>query len=278
MKIVIISAIYKGAEYKHQAITQYQADDFFEKPLDKEKFKNRILDLLSLSASDLRSAPRPPRPSRSRCSIRPRSRPQPLKISNPTSRIPPDIFGDIIQKIEKVPEFQINLGGEQPDLNTQPENEAPRQSDPGQTVLLKKEQEIVGSKKPDPGKTLIVTQAEERRPLPESRRHAATTDSINDSLDSLRQPAKKTSPENKCAKIEDDIARRFEDTLSGLGLQPKRAATASPSPGATQVREADKAPAAPEAKPESPPEAKPLPETPPRDQIIVKEEEKSLEE
>ena len=55
MKIIIISAIYKGAEYKHQAITQYQADDFFEKPLDKEKFKNRVLDLLNLSASDLRS-------------------------------------------------------------------------------------------------------------------------------------------------------------------------------------------------------------------------------
>ena len=190
-----------------------------------------------------------------------------------------DIFGDIIQKIEKVPEFQINLGGEQPDLKTQPENEAPRQPDPAQTVLLKKEQEMVPEvKKPDPGKTLIVTQAEEPRPLPESRRHAATTQSINDSLDSLRQPVKKTSPENKMRKIEDDIARRFEDTLSGLGLQPKRAATASPSPGATQVREADKAPAAPEAKPESPPEAKPLPEPPPRDQIIVKEEEKSLED
>ncbi len=25
-----------------------------------------------------------------------------------------DIFGDIIQKIEKVPEFQIDLGGEKP--------------------------------------------------------------------------------------------------------------------------------------------------------------------
>ena len=37
MKIIIISAIYKGMEYRHQAITQYRANDFFEKPLDKRQ-------------------------------------------------------------------------------------------------------------------------------------------------------------------------------------------------------------------------------------------------
>ena len=29
MRIIIISAIYKGVEYKHQALTQYKADDFY---------------------------------------------------------------------------------------------------------------------------------------------------------------------------------------------------------------------------------------------------------
>ncbi len=39
MKIIIISAIYKGLEYRHQAITQYRANDFFEKPLDQDKLQ-----------------------------------------------------------------------------------------------------------------------------------------------------------------------------------------------------------------------------------------------
>ena len=55
MKIIVISAIYKGLEYRHQAITQYRANDFFEKPLDKEKFKKRVLELLNVSESDLGS-------------------------------------------------------------------------------------------------------------------------------------------------------------------------------------------------------------------------------
>ncbi len=49
MKTIIISAIYKGSEYKHQAVTQYRASDFFEKPLDKEKFKKRVLELLNVA-------------------------------------------------------------------------------------------------------------------------------------------------------------------------------------------------------------------------------------
>ncbi len=53
IKIIIISAIYKGLEYRHQAITQYRANDFFEKPLDREKFKKRVLELLNVSADDL---------------------------------------------------------------------------------------------------------------------------------------------------------------------------------------------------------------------------------
>jgi two-component system response regulator PilR (NtrC family) len=36
MKIIIISEIYKGMDYKHQATTLYKANDFFEKPFDKK--------------------------------------------------------------------------------------------------------------------------------------------------------------------------------------------------------------------------------------------------
>lgn len=272
MKIIIISAIYKGVEYKHQAITQYRADDFFEKPLEKEKFKNRVLDLLNLSASDLgtiTSAATTQIPVFDTAKI-----PAPKFADDESGKLSSaDIFGDIIQKIEKVPEFKIDLGGEQPAPNIQPKKEKPRQADPAQTVLLKKEQEVVPEiKKPDPGTTLIATPPSDTGRVQESRKAAASAQSINDSLDSLRHTVKKSMPENKMRKIEDDIARRFEDTLSGLGLKPKRPAAPPSSPGEPQVKPSEKAAPKPEAKLE--PEAAPAA----LEKIIVKEEEKLLED
>ena len=52
-KIIIISGIYKGIEYKHQAMTQYKADDFFEKPLNEPEFKKRVLEFLNLNDEDM---------------------------------------------------------------------------------------------------------------------------------------------------------------------------------------------------------------------------------
>ncbi|MBU4268670.1 MAG: protein kinase [Acidobacteria bacterium] len=272
IKIIIISAIYKGVEYKHQAITQYRADDFFEKPLEKEKFKNRVLDLLNLSASDLgtiTSAASTQIPVFDTAKI-----PAPKFADDESGKLSSaDIFGDIIQKIEKVPEFKIDLGGEQPAPNIQPKKEEPRHADPAQTVLLKKEPEVVPEiKKPDPGTTLIATPPGDTGRVQESRKAAASAQSINDSLDSLRHTVKKSMPENKMRKIEDDIARRFEDTLSGLGLKPKRPAAPPSSPGEPQVKPSEKAAPKPEAKlePESAPAA--------LEKIIVKEEEKLLED
>jgi len=272
MRIIIISAIYKGVEYKHQALTQYKADDFFEKPLKKEKFQKRVLDLLNLSASDLGTIPTAAStqiPVFDTAKI-----PAPKFADDESDKLSSaDIFGDIIQKIEKVPEFQIDLGGDQKAANTQQKKIEPRPADPAQTVLLKKESEVVQEKKkPDPGITLIATQAEEPRPLPESRRHATTTQSINDSLDSLRHTVKESMPENKMRKIEDDIAKRFEDTLSGLGLQPKRPAAQPGSPGEPQVKAIEKPAPEPEIKIE--PELAPIL----LEKVMVKEEEKILED
>jgi len=109
------------------------------------------------------------------------------------------------------------------------------------------------------------------RPAPESRKPATPSQSINDSLDSLRQTVKKPAPENKMRKIEDDIARRFEDTLSGLGLQTKRPASAPQPAAAPAVKPVEKPAPKPEAK--AVPKPTPIPE-----KIIVKEEMKSLED
>jgi len=272
MKIIIISAIYKGLEYRHQAITQYRANDFFEKPLEKEKFKKRVLELLNMSASDLGTVARA---ATTQIPVFDTTKiPAPKFDDDEADKLSSaDIFGDIIQKIEKVPEFQIDLGNGQPAPKTPPKKEASRRTDPAQTVLLKKEPEVIREiKKPDPGKTLIPTPPSEPRQVPESKKPAASSQSINDSLDSLRQTVKKPMPENKMRKIEDDIAKRFEDTLSGLGLQPKRPAAPSKSPGEPQVKPVEK----PAPKPEAKLEPKPAPPVP--EKIIVKEEEKSLED
>ncbi len=53
---------------------------------------------------------------------------------------------------------------------------------------------------------------------------------IDASLEGLRpQQVKREAPGSQMRKIEDDIARKFEDTLSGLGLTKKTAAPAKPT-------------------------------------------------
>ena len=272
MKIIIISAIYKGLEYRHQATTQYRADDFFEKPLEKEKFQKRVLDLLNLSASDLgtmTTAATTQIPVFDTTKI-----PAPKFADDESGKLSSaDIFGDIIQKIEQVPEFQIDLGGDQPAANTQQKKIEPRHADPAQTVLVKKEPDAVPEiKRPDPGATHIPTPPSDTSRARESRKAAASAQSINDSLDSLRHTVKKSIPDNKMRKIEDDIARRFEDTLSGLGLQPKRPAAQPGSPGEPQVKSIEKPAPEPEKKIEPEPASTLL------EKIIVKEEEKILED
>ena len=261
IKIIIISAIYKGFYYKQQATSQYRADDFFEKPLEKKSFKKRVLELLNISVNDFRAVANAATthvPVFDTAKI-----PTIAKLEEEEKKLSADdIFGDLIKNIEKVPEFEIDLDN----------GEAPKESrQPGlaQTVLLKKEPEVVREiKKPDPGKTLIPTPPSDTRQVPESKKPAASSQSINDNLDSLRQTVKKKMPENKMRKIEDDIARRFEDTLSGLGLQSPRPAAQPQSPGEPQVKPVEK----PAPKPEAKLEPKPVPPAP--EKIIVKEEAK----
>ena len=272
MKIIIISAIYKGLEYRHQAITQYRANDFFEKPLDREKFKKRVLELLNMSAGDLETASHA---ATTQIPVFDTSKSPAAKFDDDESDklSSADIFGDIIEKIEKVPEFEIDLGDGPPPPVTPAKKETPLRRAPAQTVLLKKEPEAVReTKKPDPGQTLIPTPPAAPRHAAEGRKPAASSQSINDSLDGLRQTVKKPSPENKMRKIEDDIARRFEDTLSGLGLHSKRPAGPAKPAAAPQAKPDEKPAPKPEAKPE------PSPEPPRSEKIIVKEEEKSLED
>jgi len=45
--VVIVTGLYRGPQYKHEALTSFGATDYFEKPLDKERFLASVLNLLN---------------------------------------------------------------------------------------------------------------------------------------------------------------------------------------------------------------------------------------
>ena len=255
IKIIIISAIYKGLEYRHQATTQYRANDFFEKPLEKERLRKRVLELLGMSEADLQpvgaSSTRVPQFDTAKIPA-PKFEDEGDKLSSA------DIFGDIIQKIEQVPSFEIDLGdGKAAAPKPAAPPPTPRRPDPGLTVPLKPP----APAKPDLGRTRIAEPTFDLDSLRGAKKPAApaahqasapaaSQQRIDASLDGLKaQPQpKREGVQKEMRRIEDEIARKFEDTLSGLGLGTARK------------------PAAPTAKPAAPP-----PPPPPAVTVVMPE-------
>lgn len=281
IKIIIISAIYKGLEYRHQATTQYRADDFFEKPLEKDRLRNRVLELLNMSESELQpagaSSTRVPQFDTAKIPA-PRIEDESDKLSSA------DIFGDIIQKIEQVPSFEIDLGEGKPAAHkpaTPPP--PPRRPDPGLTQPLKPPPPKAA---PGPlggdfkGRTRVAEPSFDIDSLRGTRKPAApaasppaapaaTQQRIDASLDGLKaQPQpKRDGMQKEMRRIEDEIARKFEDTLSGLGLGAARKPAAPVAPAARPVPPAQPPPAAktvvmPEIKVAPKPAAPPVIEKP----------------
>lgn len=235
IKIIIISAIYKGFYYKHQATSQYRADDFFEKPLEKESFRSRVLELLNVSANDLIPAANAAAthvPAFDTAKV-----PTLAKLEQEENKLSADdIFGDLIKSIDRLPEYKIELNPDPAPKNVKMDGTVLPSPAPAQTVQMKREPEpTANGEKPAPLKIEIPAAAA----VSESRKPAAAGQNIDYNLDSLRQTVKKQVPETKMRKIEDDIARRFEDTLSGLGLgvQPPKPA---PKPAAAEPKTTDK--------------------------------------
>jgi len=44
--VIIVTGTYRGPQYRNEALTSFGASDYFEKPFDKEKFVNSVLNLL----------------------------------------------------------------------------------------------------------------------------------------------------------------------------------------------------------------------------------------
>lgn len=198
-RIVIISGIYKGFEYKHKAVTQYRADDFFEKPLDKHRFKKRVFELLNIDEGYLKAGAELPNSRVSRVDTA--KIPTLKKIQEQEKMLSSqDLFGDLVDSSEDTPAYEIELGDE-------PDRSLGVAGTPADG--LKMFSETIEFKQPN-------------RRLTDNQ----TTQKINLDLDRLAKTESRAKDDKKFKKIEDDISKKFEDTLSGLGIGT--AQTASP--------------------------------------------------
>jgi DNA-binding response OmpR family regulator len=44
--VIIVTGLYRGPQYKHEALSSFGAADYFEKPVDREKFVSSVMQLL----------------------------------------------------------------------------------------------------------------------------------------------------------------------------------------------------------------------------------------
>lgn len=225
-KVVIISGIYKAIEYRHQATGQYEADDFFEKPLEKEKFKARVLELLEVNASNLTDAAGPatsPMPVVDTAQIPAIKRTHGRKSQFSSD----DLFGDIIKKIEDKPGTPKSA------------QQASAQEEDDEVEIL------VGA-----------PQSPASQP---AKPKASSAPPLEPDLKGLLDTGQKSKDTKRFKKIEDDISRRFEETLSGLGLNSVPSSTKKKSQ--TVTAKPLETLSTPRPKPEPPAPAPPQPNT-----------------
>ena len=190
-RIIIISGIYKGFEYKHKAVSQYRADDFFEKPLDKFQFKKRVFELLHIDEADLKTGGGLPGVRSSRVDTA--KIPTLKKIQEQEQKLSSqDLFGDLVDDREDPSAYEITLGDES--------DRSPGTTD-AQTEPLKLFSETIEFKQPN-------------RRFSDNQ----TTQKIALDLDMLVKAESREKDDKKFKKLEDDISKKFEDTLSGLGI------------------------------------------------------------
>ena len=238
-KIIIMSGIYKEVEYKHQAITQYNADDFFEKPLNRELFKSRVLELLNIDSTNEDASASPvtmefPIADTARV---PAISDTPAQVDNSLSS--DELFGDIIEQVEAEEPFEIELNPQDSPAVTAPETVPPAPKAPSPPPAREEEQVL------DLTDDDLVPVESVKKP-PEDKHKAdsfkaITSDDIDASLNKLLTQKPKSTPDTRrFKKIEDDFSQKFEDTLSGLGLSNKKKSPKPPAPPAAKTPPARK--------------------------------------
>ncbi|UCH95781.1 MAG: protein kinase [Candidatus Aminicenantes bacterium] len=215
IKIIIISEIYKGMDYKHQAMTTYKADDFFEKPFDKEEFRKRVLELLEIDEAILgdaaeKTAAEGPLSDTKKVRTLKQMEKEKKKLTSE------DLFGDIIEKVHELPAYEIDLDTDM-DADLEKKEAVTREFASPLTQMLDKEKISASQKSPAVTEVLQTPTGNKTQKIDlelldliKSGKKEKKTEVIND--------------KRKFKKIEDDISRKLEDTLSGLGLAGKPAA------------------------------------------------------
>lgn len=213
--VVIISSIYKEIEYKHQAITQYKADDFIEKPLKAEAFKKRIFEILGIRDSDLSETAGPT--TTQMPVIDTAKIPTIKKLEEEESKFTSDdLFGDIIQKIDHSQDYEIKLEEE---------------NHPGKKN--KEFQELDEIVLPE---SYLVDKPEKAK---KKETEESASQIIDKSLVNIFQKEDKAKDTTRLKKIEDDISKKFEETLSGLGIKSKAKSTGEVHPRRAETVKVD---------------------------------------
>lgn len=216
--VIIISGVFKGYEYRQQALTQYLADDYFEKPLDLIKLKARAFELMKIKDDSNLFDPSVTQIPRTKTNKIPTLKSLEQEQSKLTSD---DIFGDILKTIEKgSPAVKIDL--ESP--NAKPASPAPAEqaqptASPKPTLVDREEmlRELVPVEQPISVSPTVLL----KKPV---------------NVDSLRSGSETVQVKPKeYKKLEDDISKKFEETLSGLGLSTKPSSPKLP-PAAPSVK------------------------------------------
>ena len=304
IKIIIISEIYKGMDYKHQAVSLYKADDFFEKPFNNNDFKNRVLELLDIKPGDIeetgtKTTAQIPIPDTAKIPTLKKIEEEEAKLTSE------DIFGDIIKKVEDTSSFEIKLDGDapaqpappkpKPPEAKKPDNRPPVVKPPDMKPGIKKTDDVAVTQKiptstqvmtnsvkpaPPTAKPDTTTRLMEKTDLNSHLKKATTSTAASQKLgldlDSLlkNEPKPKKEEKDKFNKIEADISKRFEETLSGLGIQKPQRKQEEPVVKPTQPIRVQEKPV-PVVKPE-PPVQPPTPAPPEMKvtEVIQQEEEK----
>jgi len=215
--IIIISGVYKGIEYKQQALSQFRANAFFEKPIDKPELKNKILELLNLNEKDLETDLLKDKTQIAKFDtekIPVVKKEQGQEKNEFTSN---DLFGDIIEKVEKTPSFEITLENEEEEKLEKPE------------IQIKKETQKIISEEPIieildlKSEDIILHEETPEKEQLQTRKLKKINDydkKIDLELKNIIKTEPKPKKEDKISKkIEDDIEKKLEQTLSGLGIK-----------------------------------------------------------
>jgi len=153
-----------------------------------------------------------------------------------------DIFGDIINQVQQSSSFEIELEEdketeeeskeakpeeikEEPQPQMEQKKDEKKESDPKMEKKEEVEKEVEPEKTPDkPEETSEAPQPKKISETPKKPTSIITPGphDITDTLLELKKVKKETKDDKKFKKLEDDITKKFESTLSGLGLDSKK--------------------------------------------------------